>query len=102
MQLWLLMNATEKLGAQVIRKLAVITRQAERIHLSQPARQRSSSSRLADDNASKARLIVTFWAVQLSHWQQDERLKFRPESETCKYTNSFVAQINTKTKKKKK
>lgn len=52
MQLWLLMNATETLGAEVIRKLAVITRQAERIHLSQPERQRSSSPRLADDNAS--------------------------------------------------
>lgn len=52
MQLWLLMNATEKLAAQVIRKLAVITRQAELIHLSQPERQRSSSSRLVDDNAS--------------------------------------------------
>lgn len=52
MQLWLLMNATETLGAEVIRKLAVITRQAEQIHLPQPERQRSSSSRLADDNAS--------------------------------------------------
>lgn len=52
MQLWLLMNVTETLGTEVIRKLAVITRQAERIHLSQPERQRSSSTRLADDNAS--------------------------------------------------
>lgn len=52
MQLWLLMNATQTLGTEVIRKLAIITRQAERIHLSQPERQRSSSSRLADDNAS--------------------------------------------------
>lgn len=52
MQLWLLMNATETLGAEVIRKLAIITHQAEQIHLSQPERQRSSSSFLADDNAS--------------------------------------------------
>ena len=52
MQLWLLMNTTEKLSAEVIRKLAVITRQAERIHLPQSERQRSSSMRLADDNAS--------------------------------------------------
>lgn len=49
MQLWLLMNVTEELSAQVIRKLAVITRQAERIHPSQPERQRSSSLRLTDD-----------------------------------------------------
>lgn len=52
MQLWLLMNATETLGAEVIGKLAVITRQAERVHLSQPERQRSSSPRVADDDAS--------------------------------------------------
>lgn len=33
MQLWHLMNAKEMLGAEVIGKLAIITRQAERIHL---------------------------------------------------------------------
>lgn len=52
MQLWLLMNATETLAAEVIRKLGVITRQPERIHPSQPERQRSLSSRLADDKDS--------------------------------------------------
>lgn len=50
MQLWLLMNATETLGAEVIRKLAVITRQAERIHLVQPENHRSS--RLTSDTES--------------------------------------------------
>lgn len=52
MQLWLLMNATETLGAEVIRKLAVITRQAERIHLVQPENHRSCSSRLTSGGES--------------------------------------------------
>lgn len=51
MQLWLLMNATETLGTEVIRKLAVITRQAERIHLSQPERGR--------DHPHRASLMTT-------------------------------------------
>lgn len=52
MQLWLLMNATETLGAEVIRKLAVITRQAEWIHLVQPESHRSYSSPCASDEHS--------------------------------------------------
>lgn len=52
MQLWLLMNATETLGAEVIRKLAVITRQAERIHLVQAESHRSYSPRLNGDEDS--------------------------------------------------
>lgn len=52
MQLWLLMNATETLGAEVIRKLAVITRQAEWIHLVQPESHRSYSSHRASDEDS--------------------------------------------------
>lgn len=34
MQLWLLMNTTEKLSTEVIGKLAIITHQTEQIHLS--------------------------------------------------------------------
>lgn len=52
MQLWLLMNATETLSAEVIRKLVVITRQAERIHLVQPESHRSGSSRFTADDDS--------------------------------------------------
>lgn len=52
MQLWRLMNATETIGAEVIRKLAVITCQAERIHLVQPENHRSCSSRLTTDAES--------------------------------------------------
>lgn len=52
MQLWLLMNATETLSAGVIRKLAVITRQAERIHLVQPENHRSWWPRLTADGES--------------------------------------------------
>lgn len=52
MQLWLLMNAAATLSAEVIRKLAVITRQAERIHLVQPGSHRSRLSRLASDDDS--------------------------------------------------
>lgn len=40
------MNASETLGAGLIGKLAVITRQAERIHLVQPERRRSPWPRL--------------------------------------------------------
>lgn len=40
------MNASETLGAGLIGKLAVITRQAERIHLVQPERHRSPWPRL--------------------------------------------------------
>lgn len=46
MQLWLLMNASETLGAGLIGKLAVITRQAERIHLVQPEKHSSPWPRL--------------------------------------------------------
>lgn len=70
MQLWLLMNATETLRAEVIRKLAVITRQAERIHLSQPERQRSSSPRLADDNPLVNEIDCHFRAGQLSQYSE--------------------------------
>lgn len=44
MQLWLLMNVTGTPCAGVIRKLAVITRQEERIHLAPVERQTSPSS----------------------------------------------------------
>lgn len=52
MQLQLLMNTTEQLVAEVIRKLAIITHQTMQIHLAQSERQRSSSAHLTDDNAS--------------------------------------------------
>lgn len=92
MQLWLLMNATETLSAEVIRKLAVITRQAERIHLVQPENHRSCSSRLTSNGESEAGLIVTLWLEQLKFGQHTEGWKhlFMLKVETLSWVTANV------------